>query len=100
MISLLVVELFSKIRFRAVVVAGVATVFFHLKELLLQLLVVFAEFFDLVYGVLSEAAHFLAQGIVFWWGAGAQIVVVLGVERVDGSGHGGILILECIDVLA
>ena len=50
---------------------------------------------------MTKAANLLAKGGVLRGGTGgAEVVGGLVVERVDGGGHGGVLILECVDVLA
>ena len=59
------------------------------------------ELFGLIEGVLTKAADLLAKGGVLRSGTGgAEVVGGFGVERVDGGGHGRVLILECVDVLA
>ena len=50
---------------------------------------------------MTKAADFLTKGgVLRGRTGGAEVVGGFGVERVDGGGHGGVLILECVDVLA
>ena len=73
----------------------------HAQKLVLDEFEVFFELFGLIEGVLTKAADLLAKvGVLRSGTGGAEVVGGFGVERVDGGGHGGVLILECVDVLA
>ena len=73
----------------------------YAQKLVLDEFEVFFELFGLIEGVLTKAADLLAKGgVLRGRTGGAEVVGGFGVERVDGSGHGRVLILECVDVLA
>ena len=65
-----------------------------------QLVMVGSEQFELSKGAGPKAVNLLLKSEILWGRAGAEVVGGFGVEMVDGGGHGRILILECVDVLA
>ena len=73
----------------------------YAQKLVLDEFQVFFELFGHFEGELTKAADLLAKGgVLRGRTAGAKVVGGFGVERVDGGGHGGVLILQCVDVLA
>ena len=69
----------------------------YAQKLLLDEFEVIFELFGLIEGVLTKTADLLVKGgVLRGRTGGAKVVGGFGVERVDGSGHSGVLILECV----